>query len=185
MRDKLFALLSVVVLALAIATPSTAQFASNDKSFRLKESPVSGSSVPTPASGSAAIFKESTHGALMVKNSSGVVLGAMGNLPISSLAATTVLTEAYAGRIIVFDGAASQTLTLPEITASNIGMQFVIINADSTATPDTVAALCNANDSLLPVSGTIDADDSITLGYGDVFRVTAITDAIWQLELEA
>lgn len=157
MRDKLFALLSVVVLALAVAVPTTAQFASNDRSFRLRQTATA--NVTTPAAGSVAVFRDNL-GAFSVKDSAGLVEGFLSRVTINNAAADTTLTAAYLGEVLVYDGAASQTITLPEITASNIGMRLVIVNADADQTVSvTVGA---AADRLVDsTDGTVDADDII------------------------
>lgn len=184
MRNTLFGLLSVVVLAAALTvglvpTPvAEAQFASNNRSVKLRET--AAGNVATPASGYASVFKDSTSttgGAFFVKDSSANVYGIMGEVPITAVAADATLTIASAGELIVYNGAASQTLTLPTIGASDgtIGLHYIFYNVDS----DSVAVVCASADELMLVAGTADADDSITLATGDMMEVWAVSATTW------
>ena len=163
MRNTLFGLLSVVVLAAALTvglvpTPvAEAQFASNNRSIKLRET--AAGNVATPASGYASVFKDSTYGSFQVKDSGGLVHGIMGKVPITDLAVATTLTAAHLGEVVVFDGTVTTGLALPEITASNIGMHYEIIGYDA----DDLIVTCNSNDRFVDATdAVVDADDSIT-----------------------
>lgn len=184
MRNTLFGLLSVVVLAAAltvglVSTPvAEAQFASNNRSIKLRET--ASGNVTAPAAGYASVFKDSTDttgGAFFVKDTSGNVYGILGEVPITAAAADATLTIASAGEVIVYDGAASQTLTLPTIGTADgtIGLHYVFYNVDS----DSVAVVCASADQFLLVAGTADGDDSITLATGDMMEVTAVSATTW------
>lgn len=185
MRNTLFGLLSVVVLAAALTvglvpTPvAEAQFASNNRSVKLRET--ASGNVATPASGYASVFKDSTAttgGAFFVKDTSGNVYGIMGEVPITAVAATATLTIASAGEVLVFDGVtASQTLTLPTIGAADgtIGLSYTIYNSGT----ESIAVVCASADQLMLVAGSADADDSITLATGDMMEVTAVSATTW------
>lgn len=182
-NSKAYAFLSVVVLAVAVLfaampVPTEAQFASNNRSVKLRET--ASANVTAPASGYASVFKDSTlttGGAFFVKDSSSNVYGILGEVPITAAAATATLTIASAGEVIVYDGAASQTLTLPTIGAADgtIGLHYVFYNVDS----DSVAVACAAADELMLVAGSADGDDSITLATGDMMEVTAVSATTW------
>lgn len=174
MRDKLFALLSVVVLALAVAVPTTAQFASNDRSIRLRET-LLGNAVATPAVGYAALFRDSTKKTLFTKNSDGTVFSATDQMYVRALADSATLLATDAGSLVVYDGAASKTITLPEITASNIGMRFFIVGVDA----DDVSVACVAADQIIDsTDATVDANDTVistTVGASATFLAVNAT----------
>lgn len=165
MRNTLFGLLSVVVLAAALTvgpvsvTPvAEAQFASNNRSVKVRNT--AAGNVATPASGYAAIFRDDTYQALMVKDSAGLVYGVNGKVPVTTLTASTVLTDAHLGEIIVYDGDASGELTLPIITTSNIGMRIRIIALDA---DDLIVESGTALDVFVDASdGTIDSTGTTT-----------------------
>lgn len=164
MRNTLFGLLSVVVLAAALTvgpisvTPvAEAQFASNNRSVKLRET--AAANVATPASGYASVFKDSTYGAFMAKDSGGLVHGIMGKVPITAITAATTLTAAHLGEVLVFNSDAPRTITLPEITASNIGMRYFVIAED---TDDlTIIRAVGSDDTITDAAdGVVDADHS-------------------------
>lgn len=180
-NSKAYAFLSVVVLAVAVlfaAMPvptAEAQFASNNRSVRLRET--AAANVATPASGYANVFRDSTYGSFQVKDSAGLLYGIMGKVSVTTLAVTTTLTDAHLGEVVVYDGAASATLALPEITASNIGMVYEVVALDA----DDLIVTCVAADSIVDsTDATVDADDSITAStVGASARFVAISATQW------
>lgn len=176
-NTRAYAFLSVVVLALALALPTTAQFASNDRSFKLRET--ASANVTTPAAGSAAFFRDTVYHALLVKDSAGVVSAPDGRAFITTLTASTTLSDTHLGEVIVYNGDASATLALPEITATNIGMRYEIIALDT----DDLIVTCVAADLILPTTGTADSDDSVTATTAGARMVfTAVSATTWVLD---
>lgn len=174
MRDKLFALVSIVVLALAIAVPTTAQFASNDRSFVLKQT--ASANVTTPATGSVAVFRDNL-GAFSVKDSGGLVGGLVGRVTVVTLADSTTLTAAHLGKLIVYDGAANKTLTLPEITSSNIGMQLTIFELDA---DDIIVSRAGSADQIV-IGTTTNATTVTATTVGAYSTFTAISADKWAM----
>jgi len=172
MRDKLFALLSVVVLALAVAVPTTAQFASNDRSFKLRQT--ASANVTTPAAGSVAVFRDNL-GAFSVKDSDGLVGGLVGRVTVVPLADSATITAAYLGKVIVYNGAASKTLTLPEITASNIGMTLTIFELDA----DDIAVTRAGSADVIVHGTTVNATTVTATTIGAYATFTAVSADMW------
>lgn len=183
MRNTLFGLLSVVVLAAALTvglvpTPvAEAQFASNNRSVKLRST--AAGNVATPASGYVSVFLDSTYGSLSFKDSAGLVGGVAGKVAVTTLAADTTLTDAHIGELIIYDGAASQTLTLPTITASNIGMVFDIVGLDA----DDVSVACASADEIINAASAAEgADDNDTVVFSTVgarAKFIAISATTW------
>jgi hypothetical protein len=99
----------------------------------------------------------------------------MAGVAVNTLAANTTITAAHLGEFNLYNGAASQTITLPEITPSNIGMQLTIFELDG---DDIIVSRAGSADVIVNAT-TVNATTVTGTTIGAYATFTAVSADMW------